>query len=72
MACAFSRRKPTVVLQTETNEKIDLPVGHVNDLPNSASGFIVAGKKRQFAGKLRVDGLIDEAKERPCLHFDLS
>jgi hypothetical protein len=39
-------------------------VGHVYDLLDSPLCFVVMGQERQFAGQLRIDGPIDEAKER--------
>jgi hypothetical protein len=39
-------------------------VGHVCDLLDGPLGLVVMGQKRQFAGQFRIDGPIDEAKER--------
>src|SRR3990170_667141 len=67
MARAFLSRESPIVLQTESNEEVDLPVGHVHDLLDGFPGPIVAGQERQFAGELRIYGLLYEPEERLCL-----
>ena len=64
MVQTFLRGEPAIVLQTEADKEVDFPVGHVYDLLDGSLGLVVMGQERQFAGQFRIDGPIDEAKER--------
>ena len=64
MAYTFPCGESAIVLQAESNEEVDFPVGHVHDLLDGSLGLIVVGQERQFAGEFRIDGLIDESEKR--------
>lgn len=64
VVCAFACGEPSIILQTEADKEVDLPVGHVDDLLDSALGLIVVGQERQFAGQFRIDGLFDKVEKR--------
>jgi hypothetical protein len=70
---AFLRGEPAIVLQTEADKEVDFPVGHVCDLLDGPLCLVVMGQERQFAGQFRIDGPLDEAKERFHLgcHIDI-
>jgi len=48
VARAFPCRQPAIVLETETNEKIYLPIGHVHNLLDRLFGFVIVGDERQL------------------------
>jgi hypothetical protein len=71
-AVAFSRRKPTVVLQTGLDEKIDVKVGHVDDLLDRGLGSVELVQKGQFFDELCVDCVLDESKKGLCLRRQIN
>jgi hypothetical protein len=64
VARAFPCGESAIVLQTEANKKVDFLVRHVHDLLDGFLGLVVVGQECQFAGKFRIDGLIDKSGER--------
>ncbi len=64
MAILFSFRQSPIVLKTEANEEVDLPVGHVHDLLDGFFGLVIVGDERQFVCEFRIDGLFDETEKR--------
>ena len=60
MTGALARGKPTIVLQTCSNEKVNLPVRHVCDFLDGLLGAVIVGQECQLFGKFGIDSLLDE------------